>query len=154
MLLGFSGMTAAREPDDPYDLDRFVRAQAGDYERALAEIRQGRKRSHWMWFIFPQIDGLGSSAISRRYSIKSLDEARAYLDHPVLGARLNQAVETLLKLSGPSANEIFGFPDEMKLQSCATLFALVSEAGSVFHRLLDKYFHGERDLMTLRLLSA
>ena len=140
--------------EDPYDLNRFISAQEDDYERAFGEIKNGRKRSHWMWYIFPQIDGLGSSAMSRRYSIKSLAEARAYLDHPVLGARLTALVEVLLKLEGRSANEIFGFTDEKKLRSCVTLFAAVSEPDSVFHRLLDEYFHGERDAMTLRHLQA
>jgi len=140
--------------EDAYDLNRFISAQESDYEQALSEIKDGRKRSHWMWYIFPQIDGLGSSAMSRRYSIKSLDEARAYLDHPVLGTRLTACFEVLLKLEGRSAEEIFGFTDEKKLRSCATLFAAVSEPASVFQRLLDKYFHGERDPMTLRLLSA
>jgi uncharacterized protein (DUF1810 family) len=139
---------------DPYDLNRFISAQEDDHERALGEIKDGRKRSHWMWYIFPQIDGLGSSAMSRRYSIKGFDEARAYLDHPVLGTRLTACVEVLLNLEGRSADEIFGFTDGKKLRSCATLFATVSEPGSVFHRLLDKYFHGEHDPMTLRLLSA
>ena len=140
--------------EDPYDLNRFISAQEDDHERALSEIKDGRKRSHWMWYIFPQIDGLGSSAMSRRYSIKSLAEAEAYLNHPVLGSRLITSVETLLSLKGRSAEEIFGFTDEEKLKSCATLFAAVSEPGSVFHRLLDEYFNGERDAMTLRRLYA
>ena len=139
---------------DPYDLERFVRAQAGDYERALAEIRAGRKRSHWMWYIFPQIEGLGSSAMSRRYAIKGLAEARTYLEHPVLGPRLTSCVEALLALEGHSAVEIFGPTDELKLRSCATFFAEASPTGSVFHRLLDKYFQGERDASSLRLLAG
>ncbi len=139
---------------DSYDLERFVRAQAGDYERALAEIMAGRKRSHWMWYIFPQIEGLGSSAMSRRYAIKSLAEARTYLAHPVLGPRLTSCVEALLALEGHSAVEVFGPTDELKLRSCATLFAEASPTGSVFHRLLDKYFQGERDPATLRLLTS
>jgi len=139
---------------DPYDLERFVRAQAGDYERALCEIRAGRKRSHWMWYIFPQLEGLGASAMSRQYAIKSLTEARAYLAHPVLGPRLTSCVEALLALEGHSAVEIFGPTDELKLRSCATLFAETSTAGSIFERLLDKYFQGERDAATLRLLAS
>lgn len=140
-------------PGDLHNLDRFVGAQAGDYERALGEIRTGRKRSHWMWYIFPQIEGLGSSAMSQRYAIKSLAEARAYLDHAVLGPRLIASVEALLSLENLSAEQIFGFPDDRKLRSCATLFAEASPPGSVFHRLLDAYFQGERDPATLRLLG-
>ena len=139
---------------DPHDLNRFVQAQAGDYERALAEVRAGRKRSHWMWYIFPQFDGLGFSATSRRYAIKSAAEARAYLGHPVLGPRLLECAEAVLRVEGRSTFEIFGSPDDLKLRSCATLFARVSPAGSVFDRLLDKYFQGRGDDRTLRLLGA
>lgn len=139
---------------DPYDLSRFVQAQERDYEGALSEIKRGRKRSHWMWYVFPQLDGLGISATSRRYSIKSLAEAEAYLKHPVLGARLTACAEAALRVEGRSAYEIFGSPDDMKFRSSATLFARVSPAGSVFERLLDKYFHGEPDPETLRLLGA
>jgi uncharacterized protein (DUF1810 family) len=138
---------------DPHDLNRFVEAQEGDYERALSEIRGGRKRSHWMWYIFPQLDGLGFSSTSRRYAIRSLAEATAYLAHPVLGPRLLSCAEAALGVEGRSALEIFGSPDDMKLRSCATLFALVSPAGSVFERLLGKFFQGEGDGKTLRLLG-
>ena len=138
---------------DPFKLNRFVQAQERDYERALTEIRSGRKVSHWMWYIFPQFDGLGFSPTSRWYSIKSLAEAEAYLGHPVLGPRLVECAEAALGAEGRSAFEIFGSPDEMKLRSCATLFACVSPPGSVFERLLDKYFQGERDEKTLRLLG-
>ena len=144
---------ADREAVDPFQLNRFVEAQEEVYDQALAEIRSGQKRSHWMWFIFPQFDGLGFSATSKRYSIKSLAEAEAYLRHPVLGPRLQECCEAALSVSGRSAFEIFGSPDEMKLQSCATLFALVSAPDSVFRRLLDRYFHGERDDTTLRLIG-
>ena len=137
--------------DDPYDLGRFVTAQAEDYARALAEIRAGRKRSHWMWYVFPQIDGLGSSSMARRYAIRSLDEARAYLDHPVLGPRLVECAEAALGVEGRSATEVFGAPDDMKLHSSATLFARATPPGSPFARLLDKYFGGEPDRKTLRL---
>jgi uncharacterized protein (DUF1810 family) len=139
---------------DPHDLSRFVQAQEGDYERALAEVRAGRKRSHWMWYIFPQYDGLGLSPTSRRYSIKSVAEAQAYLSHPALGPRLTECAEAAVRVEGRSAHEIFGSPDDMKLKSCATLFAHVSPAGSVFDRLLSKYFQGERDDKTLRLIGA
>jgi uncharacterized protein (DUF1810 family) len=142
------------EPDtasDPFNLRRFVDAQEEDYAQALGEIRRGRKQSHWMWYIFPQFDGLGSSPMSREYAIKSLDEARAYLDHPVLGSRLLECAEALLGIEGRSATDIFGYPDDMKLRSCATLFAGVSPAGSVFHRLLDRLYQGARDGTTLAL---
>jgi uncharacterized protein (DUF1810 family) len=140
--------------DDRYDLERFVTAQRDDYELALFEITNGRKRSHWMWYIFPQIGGLGSSAVSRRYAIKNQAEARAYLDHAVLGPRLLACVDALLNIEGRSAAQIFGFPDDRKLRSCATLFAEVSPSGSVFHRLLEKYFQGERDVATLQRLAS
>jgi uncharacterized protein (DUF1810 family) len=136
------------------DLTRFVLAQEADYETALSEIRSGRKRSHWMWYIFPQYEGLGSSAMSRRYAIRSRAEAEAYLMHPVLGPRLLECAEAVVSVEGRSAFEIFGHPDDMKLRSCATLFATVSPPGSVFERMLDKYFRGERDAETLRLLGV
>ena len=138
---------------DPHDLERFVEAQAIAYERALAELADGQKRSHWMWYVFPQLDGLGLSSISRRYAIKTIGEARAYLLHPVLGPRLTSCAEAALRIQGRSAEDVFGYPDDMKLKSCATLFACASMEGSVYHRLLDKYFHGERDLKTVELLS-
>ena len=139
---------------DPHGLGRFVAAQAGDYARALAEIRSGRKRTHWMWYVFPQLEGLGSSAISRRYAIRDLAEAEAYLDHAVLGPRLKECFEAVLQVEGRSAQEIFGSPDDLKLHSCATLFASVSPAGSVFERVLGKYFQGRRDALTVGLLGA
>ena len=140
--------------EDPYDLKRFLLAQEADYDRALSEIRSGRKRSHWMWYIFPQIDGLGFSSASRRYSIKSLPEAKAYLEHPVLGSRLLECAEAVVSLEARSATEVFGSPDDLKLRSCATLFASVSPPGSVFDRLLGKYYQGKPDAKTLRLLGA
>jgi uncharacterized protein (DUF1810 family) len=142
------------EAGDPYDLSRFVQAQARDYERALAELTQGEKRSHWMWYIFPQIDGLAYSATAKRYAIKSLDEARAYLAHPLLGPRLIACAEALMQHEGLTAHEIMGSPDDMKLRSCATLFARISPPGSVFERLIDTYYGGERDGRTLRLLGV
>jgi uncharacterized protein (DUF1810 family) len=137
--------------DDPYDLQRFVDAQEGIYEQALAEIRAGHKRSHWMWFVFPQFAGLGFSPTSQHYAIKSLEEAKAYLSHPVLGARLIECTEAVLRIGGRSAHDIFGSPDDMKLRSSATLFAAVSPERSVFHRLLDTYFEGRADGRTLSL---
>lgn len=139
--------------DDPYDLRRFLEAQYSDYDQALSEIKQGQKYAHWMWYIFPQIDGLGFSPTARRYSIKSLEEARAYLGHPVLGPRLRECAEAALGVEGRSAAEIFGSPDDMKLRSCATLFASVAPPGSVFERLLEKYYGGRRDEQTLRLIG-
>jgi uncharacterized protein (DUF1810 family) len=140
--------------DDPHDLNRFVTAQHDVYASALAEIKSGRKTSHWMWYIFPQFAGLGSSSMSVHYAIKSLDEARAYLDHPLLGPRLVECAEAALGVQGRTAHEIFGSIDATKLKSCATLFASVSPAGSPFHRLLDKFFAGERDAKTLSLLNV
>jgi uncharacterized protein (DUF1810 family) len=145
---------------DPHDLSRFVQGQKGDhkqghaeYEQALAEIRNGDKRTHWMWYIFPQHVGLGVRSTAKYYGIKSIEEARAYLAHPVLGPRLRECAEAAAGVEGRSAKKIFGSTDEKKLKSCATLFACVSPAGSVFHRLLDKYFKGEQDGKTLRLLG-
>jgi uncharacterized protein (DUF1810 family) len=140
--------------NDPYDLRRFLDAQEGDYERALAEIRSGQKRSHWMWYIFPQLDGLGFSPTAKRYAIKGLEEARAYLDHPVLGPRLLACAEAALGVEGKSATQVFGSPDDLKLRSSATLFAAVSPPGSVFERLLDKYYQGRPDDRTLQLLGG
>lgn len=139
---------------DPFDLARFVEAQWHHYTQALGEVRGGRKVSHWMWYVFPQFDGLGFSEMARRYAIKSLEEARAYLAHPILGPRLAECAEAALAVEGRSALAIFGSPDDLKLKSCATLFTLVSPDGSVFHRLLDKFFQGERDEKTVRLTAA
>jgi uncharacterized protein (DUF1810 family) len=138
---------------DPFNLERFVRAQAADYDRALSELRDGKKRSHWMWYIFPQMEGLGHSPMSRRYSIGSAAEARAYLDHPVLGPRLRECAAAVHGIVGRSVLEIFGSPDDLKLRSCATLFARVSDDG-VFEQVLQKYFSGQHDKETLRRLRA
>ena len=140
--------------DDRYHLHRFLDAQERDYERALAEIREGQKRSHWMWYVFPHYEGLASSATSKYYALKSLGEADAYLRHPVLGPRLRECLEAVCAIDGRSASQIFGFPDDIKLRSCATLFASVSPPGSVFERVLAKYFAGEPDDRTLRLIGA
>ena len=136
---------------DSHNLSRFVHAQEGVYERALAEIMSGQKQSHWMWYIFPQFDGLGFSSTAKCYAIRSIAEAKAYLCHPVLGPRLMACAEAILHIEGRAAFEILGSPDDMKLRSCATLFACVSPEGSVFYRLLSKYFQGEPDGQTLRL---
>ena len=139
--------------DDPFDLRRFMSAQEDVYDGVVAELRGGQKRSHWMWYIFPQIDGLGHSATAKHFAITGKEEARQYLTHPVLGPRLVECAEVLLSLEGRSALEIFGHTDELKLKSSMTLFGSVAEPGSVFARVLDKYFDGERDVRTLRLLD-
>jgi uncharacterized protein (DUF1810 family) len=139
--------------DDPYDLFRFVQAQSSVYERAISEIRQGQKETHWMWYVFPQFDGLALSSRSKHYAIKSVAEAEAYLRHPILGPRLRASAEATVGIEGRTALEVFGSPDDMKLQSSATLFAAVSPPGSVFEKVLDKYFGGECDARTLDLLQ-
>ena len=136
------------------DLQRFLDAQRATYDRALQELGAGRKRSHWMWYMFPQLAGLGFSATSQLYGISDLDEARAYLAHPVLGARLLECVDVLLALPAHlTASEIFGYPDDLKLRSCATLFALASPPGSPFERLLDRFYEGTQDERTVTLLA-
>ncbi len=139
--------------DDPYDLKRFVDAQRGTYEQACAELRRGRKTGHWIWFIFPQIAGLGMSAMSQRYAIGSLAEAKAYLGHSILGPRLREISEIALGIEGRTTDEIFGWPDDMKLRSSMTLFAAASGDERVFVGVLEKYFGGERDKKTLELLK-
>ena len=136
---------------DTFDLNRFLVAQEADYERALAEITNGRKRSHWMWYVFPQFAGLGHSPMSEAYAIKSLAEARAYLAHSVLGPRLVACAQAVLNVPGRSAHDIFGSPDDLKLRSSATLFALVSAGESVFHQLIERYFDGLQDERTIAL---
>ena len=141
--------------NDPHNLARFVDAQSEVYDEAHAEIRAGRKQSHWMWFIFPQIDGLGSSSTAKRFAIKSSAEAEAYLAHPLLGPRMVACAEAAVGVTGNvSALTVFGSPDDMKLRSSVTLFACISPSGSVFEKVLDRYFQGERDPYTLRLLDA
>jgi uncharacterized protein (DUF1810 family) len=136
------------------DLSRFERAQRGSYERALDEVRAGEKRTHWMWFVFPQIAGLGQSATSREFAIRSLDEARSYLAHPVLGARLREISGALLDLEpGRSAKRIFGGIDAMKLRSSMTLFARADPQELVFQQVLDRYFDGDADRKTDALLG-
>jgi uncharacterized protein (DUF1810 family) len=139
--------------NDPFDLKRFVDAQAASYEITLSEIYAGRKRSHWMWFVFPQIDGLAASSTSKFYAIKSLEEAHAYLAHPLLAPRLHACAQAVVDIEGRSMRDVFGYPDVMKLQSSATLFASVSPADSVFAQVLDKHYAGARDERTLKLLE-
>jgi uncharacterized protein (DUF1810 family) len=139
---------------DRFDLQRFIDAQTqgGTYEAALAELRAGRKTSHWMWFVFPQIAGLGQSPISRRFAISSLDEARAYLAHPVLGPRLVASAQALTHLATRSADEVFGPVDALKLRSSMTLFARADPDEPAFGQVLDQYFGGAADDATDRLL--
>jgi uncharacterized protein (DUF1810 family) len=139
---------------DPYRLERFVEAQDGVHERALDELRAGRKTSHWMWFVFPQVAGLGSSPTAREYAIGSLEEARAYLEHPVLGPRLHECAEAVLSHSDRTAHDILGSPDDVKLRSSMTLFVLAAGPGSVFQRVLDAFFDGEPDTRTVDLLDT
>jgi len=139
--------------NDPYNLQRFLEAQAMNYDDALAELKAGEKRSHWMWYVFPQYKGLGMSRMSQEYAIRSLDEARAYLEHPILGDRLLECSETVLSIDDYSAFDILGSPDDMKLRSCATLFAVVSPPDSLFMQILDRFYQGEKDGQTLDLLG-
>lgn len=141
---------------DQHRLQRFVDAQDDDgtYESALRELRDGRKRSHWMWFIFPQLAGLGQSPTSRRYAISSLEEARAYVEHPVLGPRLEECARALLQRTGGSARDIFGGIDAMKLRSSMTLFHRADPDNALYSEVLDRYFGGELDGATDRLLGA
>ncbi|MGJ0511807.1 DUF1810 domain-containing protein [Methylocystis sp.] len=143
-----------RGADDPYDLARFVAAQAPIYAQAVAELAAGRKRSHWMWFVFPQLEGLGASAMAQRYAIRSLAEAHAYLHHPLLGARLKECVRLVNKIEGPSVHEIFGSPDDLKFHSSMTLFAAAAPQEPLFTEALRKYFYGRRDPLSLAKLSG
>jgi uncharacterized protein (DUF1810 family) len=143
---------AAMSRPDPFNLQRFVEAQRGVYEQALAEIAAGRKRSHWMWFIFPQIAGLGHSSMAQRYAISSVREAEAYLKHPVLGPRLRECANLVAQVDGKSAYEILGSPDDMKFHSCMTLFARAAPQAEIFEAALDKYFDGRDDALTLARL--
>lgn len=139
--------------DDAYNLERFVAAQASVYDSVLAELATGRKRTHWMWFVFPQMAGLGRSATARQYAIGSLAEARAYLAHPVLGARLRQCCKLVLELEDLGAHQIFGAPDDMKLHSSLTLFAAAAPGEAVFDQCLLRYFRGVPDAATLALIN-
>ena len=134
-------------------LQRFIQAQQSSYETALAEIKKGRKRSHWMWYIFPQIQGLGFSETSRHYAIKNKEEAKSYLEHPVLGKRLIEICEALLQQPDNNAHNIFGNPDDLKLQSSMTLFASLAGNYPVFTAVLRKFFNGSNDEKTIRILQ-
>jgi uncharacterized protein (DUF1810 family) len=138
---------------DAYNLQRFLDAQAPTYDTVLAELQAGRKSSHWIWFIFPQITGLGHSSMAQKFSITSLDEAKAYLQHPTLGPRLRACTELVLDVEGRSAEEIFGYPDHLKFRSCMTLFLTAATDHTIFNNALLKYFDGKPDQLTLDLLA-
>jgi uncharacterized protein (DUF1810 family) len=140
--------------NNTYNLERFVEAQESDYAIALSEVKQGRKQSHWMWYIFPQVMGLGYTSTSIHYSIKDVDEAKAYLAHPVLGKRLIEISNALLHLETNDARKVFGNPDNAKLKSSMTLFSLVPGADNVFQKVLNKFFKGRKDEKTLQLLGV
>ena len=146
-------MPPSTTSSDPFDLARFVWAQEVIYEHAVQELRSGRKRSHWMWFVFPQVAGLGYSPTAQRYAIRSLTEARAFFTHPTLGPRLVECTRILNGLHGLSAHQIFGYPDDLKFCSSMTLFELVAGVGSEFSIALDRYYGGRRDAATLRLVD-
>jgi uncharacterized protein (DUF1810 family) len=146
------GESSMHQPD-PFDLDRFVDAQGPVYDAVLAELRDGRKRSHWMWFVFPQLRGLGSSPTAVRFGITSTEEARAYLAHDLLGPRLRECATLVAGIDGRSAEEIFGRPDDMKLRSSMTLFTRATEDNADFVAVLDKFYGGEEDPATLARLS-
>ena len=147
-------LSSEHKVTDPFDLNRFIEAQEAVYDRALSELRNGRKETHWMWFIFPQIAGLGTSPMSHRYSIRSVAEARAYLDHPILGPRLIECGNAVLAVENRSATEILGKPDDMKMKSCATLFEYVSQSENIFTEILIKYYDRKRDSRTLDLIQS
>jgi uncharacterized protein (DUF1810 family) len=138
--------------DDPFDLQRFVDAQDRVYDRVLAELRAGAKRSHWIWFIFPQLGGLGSSSTAKLFGIGSLEEARAFLAHPVLGPRLRECTRLVASIEGRSVDEIFGWPDNLKVRSSMTLFAQATDDNADFHAVLEKFYGGQQDPRTLELL--
>jgi uncharacterized protein (DUF1810 family) len=139
---------------DPFNLSRFISAQEPVMQEVLSELRAGRKASHWMWYVFPQIQGLGSSHTARHYAMASREEARAYHEHPVLGARLKECTRLVLNIDGGNAQQIFGYPDDLKFRSCMTLFAEVAPEEPMYRESLVKYFGGEADPRTLEILSA
>lgn len=145
--------TADSRSADAFDLQRFVEAQARDYDSAVRELKSGRKRSHWIWHVFPQIAGLGSSAMSQKYAISSCEEARAYAEHPVLGVRLRECTQLVLDVQGRTAEAIFPYPDDLKFRSCMTLFERCAADPALFQAALDKYFGGKPDPLTLEILD-
>jgi uncharacterized protein (DUF1810 family) len=145
--LGANGK--AFDMDDPFNLQRFVDAQDGVFDRVCSELRAGRKRSHWMWYIFPQISGLGSSATAQKFAISSMAEAKAYLAHPLLGPRLRGCTELVNAIEGRSIDDVFGYPDHLKFHSSMTLFARAAPLDPVFQAALQKFFGGQEDPATL-----
>jgi uncharacterized protein (DUF1810 family) len=141
------------DPSDPHDLQRFVEAQSPVISQVKSELRSGRKRTHWMWFVFPQVAGLGSSRLARRYAIGSREEAVAYAGHPVLGPRLRECTALVNGIEGRSAAEVFGSPDDLKFRSSMTLFAAVAAEPTPFETALERYYDGERDETTIGFLS-
>jgi uncharacterized protein (DUF1810 family) len=146
--------SASSNAADPFDLQRFADAQDRVYGTVLAELRAGAKRSHWIWFVFPQLRGLGHSATAMRYGISSLDEARSYLMHEVLGPRLRECARLVAHIDGRSADDIFGWPDNLKVRSSMTLFARATDNDAEFRAVLDKFYNGEEDAATVELLSS
>jgi uncharacterized protein (DUF1810 family) len=152
--MGRRSLAQRQNLDDPFNLDRFVDAQSGEYEHVLAELRAGRKQSHWIWFIFPQLKGLGRSPTAELYGIGSVDEARAYLRHHILGRRLEECTTLVIGIEGRAIDEILGFPDNLKFRSSMTLFANAADDNRIFLDALKKYFAGEPDAKTLELLGV
>ncbi|HKH50890.1 MAG TPA: DUF1810 domain-containing protein [Mycobacterium sp.] len=148
------GNSVSSNSGDPFELLRFVAAQHGVYDTVVDELRTGRKRSHWIWFIFPQLRGLGRSPTAMRFGIASLDEARAYVAHPVLGPRLRECARLVARIDGRSADEIFGWPDNLKVRSSMTLFARATDDNEEFRAVLDRFYDGEDDPATVELLST
>ena len=147
-------MDENQRSDTPLDLQRFVAAQRPVYDDVLAQLRAGQKATHWMWFIFPQLRGLGQSPTARRFAISDIGEATAYLDHPILGNRLRECTQLVNAIEGRSVREIFGYPDFLKFRSCMTLFGRAAKDSGIFAAALSKYFEGDEDPVTLRLLHA
>ena len=139
---------------DQFNLKRFIKAQSSSYETAMNELSSGNKTGHWIWYIFPQIDGLGSTDMTKLYSIKSVQEASAYLEHPLLGKRLIESCEILLNLDVPSISDVMGFPDDLKLRSSMTLFEYVSEPKSIFKKVLMRYFDNDLDKASLEVIKV
>lgn len=141
------------ESNDPHNLERFIKAQENAYDCALSELQRGAKRSHWIWYIFPQLTGLGRSSTAEKYGIHSLDEGRAYMAHPVLGSRMVECCRAILAVEGKSASAIMGYPDDLKLRSSMTLFSLVDDKLPEFLAVLEKYYDGEADERTIQLIE-
>jgi len=139
---------------DEFLLQRFIQAQSHLYSDVVSELKQGHKISHWMWFIFPQVEGLGRTSTAEKYAIKSIEEAKAYIAHPILGNRLRECTELVLEIDGCSANQIFGYPDDLKFNSSITLFKQVAEDNKIFKDATVKYFDGQEDILTINLLKG